>query len=49
LSRAYVRGDIYEIAWDALTLTREESEKLLEPMLPPEPAGKDAEPEKKGT
>jgi hypothetical protein len=48
LSRAYVRGDIYEIAWDALTLTREESEKLLEPMLPPEPAGKDPEPGKKG-
>lgn len=39
LSRAYVRGDIYEIAWDALNLTRKESVRLLEPMLPAEPAG----------
>lgn len=36
LSRAYVRGNIYEIAWDALKLTREDSWSLLEPMLPPE-------------
>jgi len=36
LSRAYVRGNIYEIAWDALKLDREESFGLLEPMLPPE-------------
>jgi hypothetical protein len=39
LSRAYVRGDIYEIAWDALKLTRKESVRLLEPMLPAERAG----------
>ncbi len=36
LSRAYVRGNIYEIAWDALKLGRRESRDLLEPMLPPE-------------
>jgi hypothetical protein len=36
LSRAYVRGNIYEIAWDALKLGREDSWSLLEPMLPPE-------------
>jgi len=36
LSRAYVRGNIYEIAWDALGLDRKESRDLLEPMLPPE-------------
>ena len=36
LSRAYVRGNIYEIAWDALKLGRKESRDLLEPMLPPE-------------
>lgn len=36
LSRTYVRGGIYEIAWDALRLDRKESRKLLEPMLPPE-------------
>jgi len=36
LSRAYVRGNIYEIAWDALKLDREESWGILEPMLPPE-------------
>jgi hypothetical protein len=36
LSRTYVRGNIYEIAWDALRLDRKESRKLLEPMLPPE-------------
>lgn len=34
LSRAYVRGDIYEIAWDALKLDRDESRGLLKPMLP---------------
>jgi hypothetical protein len=39
LSRAYVRGDIYEIAWDALKLTRKESVRLLEPMLPAEREG----------
>jgi hypothetical protein len=31
-----VRGNIYEIAWDALGLDRKESRDLLEPMLPPE-------------
>ncbi len=36
LSRTYVRGNIYEIAWDALRLERKESRALLEPMLPPE-------------
>jgi hypothetical protein len=36
LSRTYVRGNIYEIAWDALKLGRKESRDLLEPMLPPE-------------
>jgi hypothetical protein len=36
LSRTYVRGNIYEIAWDALKLDRKESWGLLEPMLPPE-------------
>ncbi len=36
LSRVYVRGNIYEIAWDALKLDRKESRDLLEPMLPPE-------------
>ena len=36
LSRTYVRGNIYEIAWDALRLDRKESRELLEPMLPPE-------------
>ena len=35
LSRTFVRGDIYEIAWDALRLDRRESRKVLEPMLPP--------------
>lgn len=34
LSPVYVRGNIYEIAWDALRMSREESEALLEPMLP---------------
>jgi hypothetical protein len=48
LSRAYVRGDIYEIAQDALGLTRVEAKKLLEPMLPPEPAGSEAQPEQEG-
>ncbi len=36
LSRNYVRGNIYEIAWDALKLDRKQSRNLLEPMLPPE-------------
>jgi hypothetical protein len=36
LSRVYVRGNIYEIAWDALKLGRKESRDLLEPMLPRE-------------
>ncbi len=36
LSRAYVRGNIYEIARDALKLDRKRSRDLLEPMLPPE-------------
>ncbi len=48
LSRAYVRGDIYEITWDALGLSKKESKKLLEPMLPSEPAGKEAQPEQEG-
>lgn len=39
LSRTYVRGNIYEIAWDALKLGRKESRDLLEPMLPPESPG----------
>ncbi|MBP2675398.1 MAG: hypothetical protein H6Q84_2238 [Deltaproteobacteria bacterium] len=39
LSRAYVRGNIYEIAWDALKIPRKESRDLLEPMLPPESRG----------
>ncbi len=39
LSRTYVRGDIYEIARDALRLSRKESQDLLEPLLPPESAG----------
>jgi len=42
LSRTYVRGDIYEIARDALKLGRMESRDLLEPLLPPESGG-DAE------
>lgn len=48
LSRAYVRGDIYEIAWDALMLTREESKAVLDPILPADPVGEEAQPEKKG-
>lgn len=40
LSRTYVRGDIYEIARDALKLGRKESKDLLEPLLPPESAAK---------
>ncbi len=36
LSRVYVRGNFYEIAWDALKLDRKESRAILEPMLPPE-------------
>jgi hypothetical protein len=36
LSRGYVRGNIHEIARDALRLDRKESRDLLEPMLPPE-------------
>jgi len=35
LSRTYVRGNIYEIAWDALKLGRNRSKDLLEPILPP--------------
>ena len=42
LSRTYVRGDIYEIAWDALKLGQKESKDLLEPLLPPDSGG-DAE------
>lgn len=36
LSRAYVRGDIREIARDALGVGEKESKDLLEPLLPPE-------------
>lgn len=36
LSRGYVRGNFYEIAWDALRVPRRESKGLLGPMLPPE-------------
>ncbi|MGE5189230.1 MAG: hypothetical protein ACM3NF_04150 [Gemmatimonadota bacterium] len=36
LSRSYVRGDIYEIARDALGLGTNEARDLLERMLPPE-------------
>jgi hypothetical protein len=39
LSRTYVRGNIYEIARDALKLGRKESRDLLEPLLPPESPG----------
>jgi hypothetical protein len=39
LSRTYVRGNIYEIAWDALKLGKKESRALLEPLLPAESAG----------
>ncbi len=39
LSRTYVRGDIYEIARDALKLGRKESKALLEPLLPREAGG----------
>jgi hypothetical protein len=46
LSRGYVRGNIYEIAWDALGLDRKESWDLLEPMLPPESPA-EAEPSEK--
>ncbi len=38
LSRRYVRGDIYEIARDALGLGRREAREILEPLLPPESA-----------
>jgi hypothetical protein len=48
LSRAYVRGDIHEIAWDALGLSKKEAKKLLEPMLPGEPAVKEAAPAREG-
>lgn len=43
LSRTYVRGDMYEIAWDALKLGKKESRELLEPLLPRQ-SGTDAEP-----
>jgi hypothetical protein len=36
LSRAYVRGDIYEIAWDALKIKKEESAMVLDPLVPEE-------------
>jgi ATP/maltotriose-dependent transcriptional regulator MalT len=42
LSRTYVRGNIYEIARDALRLGRKESMDLLEPMLPPESPAEEA-------
>jgi len=48
LSRAYVRGNVYEIAWDALKLDRKESWNLLEPMLPPESPAKGESSEKEG-
>ncbi len=38
LSRSYVRGDIYEIARDALGLGKKEAREVLEPLLPPESA-----------
>jgi hypothetical protein len=40
LSRAYVRGDLLEIAVDALQLSRQEAEGVLGPLLPPEPEGR---------
>lgn len=43
LSRAYVRGDIHEIAWDALKMTKKETKQILEPLLPAEPPGKEAQ------
>jgi hypothetical protein len=48
-SRAYVRGNIFEIAWDALGLSKSEAKKLLDPMLPREPAGKQAAPAREGS
>ncbi|MBP2669220.1 MAG: hypothetical protein H6Q80_1422 [Deltaproteobacteria bacterium] len=48
LSRAYVRGNIYEIAWDALGLDRKESRDILEPMLPPESPAEAESSEKEG-
>jgi hypothetical protein len=36
LPRNYVRGDIYEIARDALGLGKKEARKVLDPLLPPE-------------
>ncbi|MGE5664282.1 MAG: hypothetical protein ACM31I_08145, partial [Deltaproteobacteria bacterium] len=48
LSRAYVRGDIYEIARDALGLGEKESRDLLEPLLPPESGGQAAPSGEKG-
>lgn len=47
LSRTYVRGNIYEIAWDALGMTRKESKAVLDPMLPPETAGEEPQSEPK--
>lgn len=49
LSRAYVRGNIFEIALDALGLSKNEAKKLLDPMLPREPAGKEAAPAREGS
>jgi len=49
LSRAYVRGYIHEIAWDALGLSNNKAKRLLEPMLPREPAAKEAAPAREGS
>ncbi len=38
LSRRYVRGDIYEIAQDALGLAKREAREVLVPLLPPDTA-----------
>lgn len=48
LSRSYVRGDIREIARDALGLGEKEARELLDPMLPPEPGGRAASSGEKG-
>lgn len=49
LSRAYVRGYIHEIAWDALGLSNNKAKRLLDPMLPREPAAKEAAPAREGS
>jgi hypothetical protein len=48
LSRTYVRGDIYEIARDALGLGEKESKDILEPLLPRESGAQAASSGEKG-